>query len=325
MSERRDTAQGQMGITLGGALVLALACLVGAATPLSAQIGGVDLGPSSQNEKFPTPRDPSYVAPLLPETDLDAAGGGGDASLLLGFTGGGDLVSIFAQRQQAQQEAARRANRYGERNDQYLDETGQDQAFLEQGLLRQFSARASFPRGFGRDHYTETPGRRAGIVFLLALPITSAFLGGLYELLGPGIQVNGPADYPGLLGILAGGSVFAGWIAYYDYTQTSADREHAVGHRAREVYRLRNHPFGRRGVSGESDGPDSQPGNASDQTQGDPAADPLTLDSRRAAMHEATRALGSRADYGLDHADRAAYQGGNGLPVPLRFSLTLPF
>lgn len=293
-----------------------------APAPLFAQFSGVDLGPNSQNEKFPTPRDPAYIAPLLPESGLDGAGTESEASLVLGLTGGGDLATILAERRRLQAENNRRKNRYGERNDQYLDETGQDQAFLEQGLLRQFSTRSSFPRGFAQSEYSETPARRATIIFFLALPITSGIAGGLYSLFGPGIQVQGPADYPGLLGILGVGSLFAGGVAYYDYRETSAAREHAVGHRARDAYRLRNHPFGRRGVAGDSAaGARETNANPSDRhgTEQPVETDPLTLDLRGAAMAEATRALYPRAARRLNDANARDFSGDSRLPLQFTF------
>ena len=310
------------GLPAIGVAFLAAALL--APTGIFAQLPGLDLGPNSQNEKFPTPRDPSYIAPLLPESGLDGAGTESEASLVLGLTGGGDLTAILAERQRLQAENNRRENRYGERNDQYLDETGQDQAFLEQGLLRQFSTRSSFPRGFARSEYSETPARRATIIFFLALPITTGIAGGLYSLFGPGIQVQGSADYAGLLGILGVGSLFAGGVAYYDYRETSAAREHAVGHRARNAYRLRNHPFGRRGIAG-SDADNREPEAREDagETSVEPAgaaSDPLTLDLRGAAMAEAPRALYPRAAARLNSA-----RGLSGESLPLRFTFHARF
>lgn len=217
---------------------------------LSAQSLNLQPGAGIQTEKFPTPRDPSYVPPLLPQSTLDEANAGdaGGSALIFSAGGGGDLVALFAERRKAQVEAARRADRYGERNAQYLDETGQDRVLVEQNLLRQFGTSRGFPRDFGEAHYSESPGRRFSIVFFLALPITSLLAGGLYQLAGPGITVNGPADYPALLGVIGAGSALAALIGYYDYSQMQELRSHTVGHRAREAYDLRNHPFGRRGV-----------------------------------------------------------------------------
>ncbi|MCR9141407.1 MAG: hypothetical protein NXI24_04085 [bacterium] len=238
----------------GRALLFACAVFAGLLAPASAvlaqalnlQAGG-DTG--NQIEKFPTPRDPSYVPPLLSQSTLDSANEtelGGSALVFSG--GGGDLVSLFAERRAAQLEAARRADRYGERNAQYLDQTGQDRALLEQNLQRQFGSARGLPRDFGKSHYTETPARRFSVVFFLSLPITAGVVGGLYQAFGPGVVIDGPADYPALLGILGAGSVFSALIGYYDYKQTYEARAHAVGHRAREAYELRNHPFGPRGV-----------------------------------------------------------------------------
>lgn len=259
------------GIAISAALLLAGASL-------HAQTLTLQPGSGTQTEKFPTPRDPSYVPPLVPQSTLDSLNesDAGGSALIFG-SGGGDLVSIFAERRRAQAEAARRADRYGERNAQLLDETGQDRVFIEQSVMRQFGTSRGLPRDFGKAHYTETPGRRFSVVFFLSLPITSAFVGGLYQLFGPGISVNGPADYPALFGVVGVGSLFSALIGYYDYSQTQALREHTAGHQAREVYQLRNNPFGPRGVKGDSaTAPESENENARENeagNQGEPVSD----------------------------------------------------
>lgn len=236
----------------GGAAICAIIALIGFAPALHAQIN-LQPGAGAQQEKFPTPRDPSYVAPLLPQSTIDETQQGelGGSALIFSAGGGGDLVSLFAERRAAQLEAARRADRYGERNAQYLDETGQDRVLLEQNLLRQFGSSRGLPRDFGDGHYSETPARRFSIVFLISLPVTAGVIGGIYQTFGPGVTINGPPDYPALLGIIGIGSVFSALIGYYDYTRMAELRAHTVGHRAREAYHLRNHPFGRRGAKGD--------------------------------------------------------------------------
>ena len=112
--------------------------------------------------------------------------------------------------------------------------------------------------------------------------------------------------------------LFAGGVAWYDYRETSAAREHAVGHRARNAYRLRNHPFGRRGVAPNDGDADARETNERPTDPGD-EADPLTilnLDLRGAAMAEATRALYPRAAGRFDNARDLS----DGNRLPLRFT-----
>ncbi|MEQ9362688.1 MAG: hypothetical protein RIF32_00510, partial [Leptospirales bacterium] len=277
---------------------------------------GTDSG--SQLEKFPTPRDPSYVPPLLPQSALDSANQSeaGGSALIFSAGGGGDLVTLFTERRAAQLEAARRADRYGERNAQYLDETGQDRALLEQNLRRQFGSSRGLPRDFGDSRYSETPARRFSIVFFLSLPITAGVVGGLYQAFGPGVSINGPADYPALLGILGVGGVFSALIGYYDYTQMRALRAHTVGHRARESYELRNHPFGRRGVKDNADAaadttPDSTFQFRGQESPPSPTMAPLYFQKayRWAAAEEARRLLESKVGAGARPDIRAGNDG----------------
>jgi hypothetical protein len=230
---------------------LAACAVVLSSSGLSAQTILLQPGAGSQNEKRPTPRDPAYVAPLLPQGVSDSLGDADDSSLFLAASGSGDgdLLSLFAARRRKQAEAARRADRYGERNAQYLDESGQDRAFVEQSLLRQFGMRG-LPRDFGEIERPETPARRFSVVFFLSLPFTALLASGLYQAFGPGLHVNGPADYPALAGVLGAGALLSSLVAYYDYSQMQALRAHTAAHVARTAHELSNHPFGPRGRKG---------------------------------------------------------------------------
>lgn len=226
-----------------------------ATAPLPAQ--AVLLQPGSgaglQGEKFPSPRDPSYVAPVLPQGVREDAGDSlEDPALLLatggGLDGGGDLLSVFTERRRKQQEAARRNDRYGEQRAQDLEAAGEERVLSEQAVLRQFGDRG-FPRDLGSPpQYTETPGRRFGIVWGLAMPITTGFVATLYELGGPGIRTNGPPDYAALGGVFAGGALLAALIAYYDYDEMQQLYAHRSAHEAHRRYLLnRDGPRGAKG------------------------------------------------------------------------------
>ncbi len=213
-------------------------------------------GAGLQGEKFPSPRDPSYVAPVLPQGVREDAGDSLEDPALLLATGGlegggGDLLSVFTERRRRQQEAARRNDRYGEQRALDLEEAGQERVLAEQSVLNQFGDRG-FPRGLGSPpQYTETPARRFGIIWGLSMPITTGFAAALYELAGPGIRTNGAPDYAALGGVFAGGALLAAFIAYYDYDEMQQLYAHRQAHAAHRRYLMsRDGPRGAKGALG---------------------------------------------------------------------------
>lgn len=184
-------------------------------------------------ETRPTPREPQYVPPLLSSREQEALSSAGSLQPALLLTGDAQSLEQFQE-----ENAARRGNRYTERELQRLEEEGADDAFLQRALIEQYGA-ATFPRNFGEHPYHETPSRRFATIFILSLPFTiAASLGviGLAKLTGGNTEFNSAE-------LLGGGLValgLSGGVAYYDYNNVYGDRLEEVGSR-------RNHPAGIKG------------------------------------------------------------------------------
>lgn len=129
--------------------------------------------PQGGEEKKPTNRDPSYLPPLLPEYLRRRLNP--NAGLLLSTGGEFDLES-FVQAQ-ALQKANRKKpfDRYESRDYSDTADSLEDRSRFEADVLRQFGVNVPQQSPLGHQEYQESAGRRFQIVFLLSLPITTAF------------------------------------------------------------------------------------------------------------------------------------------------------
>lgn len=236
------------------ALAVALAATVLPLRPVAGQAtSAIGVGGLSQDEKFPTPRDPRYIPPFLPP-QLRGQLQGEQVGVLSVFSAEGDgasLAAYYAERRRAAAEAARRADRYGERADQALDEAGEERLLSETAILRQFG-RAGFPRDFAyAGAHEESDGKRFAVVSILATPFTTGLSFGVLQL---GRMMGGETGAPdaasswiaGGVGVLA--ALAIGWYDHRELVQLRAGYEE-------RAFRLQRYYYeGPRGVRGPAAG-----------------------------------------------------------------------
>ncbi len=215
----------------------------------------IGVGGLSQDETFPTPRDPRYIPPFLPP-QLRGQLQGEQVGLLSVFSAEGDgasLAAYYAERRRAAEQAARRADRYGERADQALDEAGEERLLSETAILRQFG-RAGFPRDFAyAGAHEESDGKRFAVVSILATPFTTGLSFGLLQLGRLAGGETGPPDaasswIAGGVGVLA--ALAIGWYDHQELMQLRAAYEERSLRLERYYYE------GPRGVRGPTEGLD---------------------------------------------------------------------
>lgn len=236
------------------AVGIALAASVAPLHPVFGQAtSAIGVGGLSQDEKFPAPRDPRYIPPFLPP-QLRGQLQGEQVGVLSVFSAEGDgasLAAYYAERRRAAAEAARRADRYGERADQALDEAGEERLLSETAILRQFG-RAGFPRDFAyAGVHEESDGKRFAVVSILATPFTTGLSFGLLQL---GRMLGGETGPPdatsswiaGGVGVLA--ALAIGWYDYRELVELRAGYEE-------RAFRLQRYYYeGPRGVRGPVEG-----------------------------------------------------------------------
>lgn len=239
-------------ITVASTLALAATALP--LRPVAGQANSaIGVSGLSQDEKFPTPRDPRYIPPFLPP-QLRGQLQGEQVGVLSVFSAEGDgasLAAYYAERRRAAAAAARRADRYGERADQALDEAGEERLLSETAILRQFG-RSGFPRDFAyAGAHEESDGKRFAVVSILATPFTTGLSFGLLQLGRMIGGETGPPDAPsswiaGGVGVLA--ALAIGWHDYRELVQLRA------GYEERALRLQRYYYEGPRGVRGPADG-----------------------------------------------------------------------
>lgn len=196
---------------MGQSTVLALAATVGlflasdlSITSLHAQTVG---SPQSMEEKRPTPRDPTYIAPMVPpylrDIQPDAA-----TELLLNPDSVRQRVESYPEVEDRLREEVHTRNR--------LEMDG-DRKYLEDRYLQQYGMDSYDYRFPYSETFEEDGWRRVQITFFLSLPITAGFTYGAMSLskqsAGQGNAFSGPET-----AALAGFSIlFSGLIAWYDY------------------------------------------------------------------------------------------------------------
>lgn len=177
-------------------------------------------------ERIPTPRDPTYKPPLLPEYQRRRIQTGA-ASLLLA-PGTVNLEEFFRQREE--QFKLRRKNRIRreERELEDILDYGGERSLLDTLLTRQFDV-TGLPYYSESEHFQETPVRRFQTVFCISLPVTMAASYFVFRAIRQSEgysprKLNGPMT----VGFLAVGTLAAGIIAGYDYYKTfGSGREEA--------------------------------------------------------------------------------------------------
>ncbi|MBU44740.1 MAG: hypothetical protein CMN76_16070 [Spirochaetaceae bacterium] len=183
------------------AVLLAAGLIPGA---LTAQTVGTQ---QTLEEKKPTPRDPTYTAPLVPpylrELEPNAA-----TQILLDPDSVREQSESYTDVEDRRREEIRTMNR--------LEMDG-DRQYLEDRYLQQYGMDSYDYRFPYRETFKEDGWRRVQITFFLSLPITAGFTYGAMSLAkqssGESNAFTGPQT-----AALAGFSIlFSGLISWYDY------------------------------------------------------------------------------------------------------------
>lgn len=185
--------------------LLLLAVVWTGGQPLLSQTVGT---PNTVEEKYPTPRDPTYTAPMIPpylrSTQTNSA-----AELLLNPEG-------VQEQSQEYPDAAERLREEIQTSNE-LENKG-DRIYLENQYLQQYGMDSYDFRLPYSESYSEDGWRRAQIVFFLSLPITAGItygtMSGIKQSQGESNRFTGPQT-----ALLAGLSVlFSSAIAWYDHS-----------------------------------------------------------------------------------------------------------
>ncbi len=165
----------------------------------------------NDQEKRPTPRDPRYIPPSLPDylrRQLERAPGAA-------ISPSGEINAEAVLRAQGVRAATTRRSRHESKGYSDSANTFADRLLFSESVLRQFGIDALPPRA-PEVKIRETESRRFQVVYFLSLPYTlgisyAVFAAGTNQL-GGRVVFNGPET----AGFISVGLIFSGFVAWYD-------------------------------------------------------------------------------------------------------------